>query len=53
MERCLMVGDAPVRNWGGIATDYPEVKLIAADAVKAEQDRPWGCWRCPIAAVVT
>ena len=49
MERCLMVGDAPVRNWGGIATDYPDVKLIAADAVKGEQERPWGCWRCPIA----
>ncbi|OGO36951.1 MAG: hypothetical protein A2147_09740, partial [Chloroflexi bacterium RBG_16_57_8] len=49
MERCLLIGDAPVRNWGGIATDFPDVKLIAADAVKAEQSRSWGCWRCPIA----
>ena len=49
MERCLLVGDAPVKNWGGISLDFPEVRLIAADAVKAEQDRSWGCWRCPIA----
>ena len=49
MERCLLVGDAPVRNWGGISTDFRDVKPIAAQAVKAEQDRPWGCWRCPIA----
>ncbi len=49
MERCLKIGDAPVRNWGGIATDFPQVDLIAAKAVKAEQSRPWGCWRCPIA----
>ncbi len=49
LERCVMIGDAPVRNWGGIATDFPEVKRIAADAVKAQQERPWACWRCPIA----
>ena len=49
VERCLLVGDAPVRNWGGISTDFPDVRLIAADAVKAEQSRPWGCWHCPIA----
>ncbi|MFC1900128.1 aldehyde ferredoxin oxidoreductase family protein [Chloroflexota bacterium] len=49
MERCLMMGDSPIRNWGGIVPDFPDVKLIAADAVKAEQDKPWGCWRCSIA----
>jgi aldehyde:ferredoxin oxidoreductase len=49
MERCLKIGDAPVKNWGGIATDFPQVDLIAAGAVKAEQSRSWGCWRCPIA----
>ncbi len=49
MERCLKMGDSPVRNWGGIATDLPDVHLIAADAVKTEQTRSWGCWHCPIA----
>ena len=49
MERCLNMGDSPVRNWSGIATDFPDVHLIAADAVKNEQTRSWGCWRCPIA----
>ena len=49
MERCLLIGDAPVRNWGGISTDFPDVKLIAADSVKAQQLRSWGCWHCPIA----
>ncbi len=49
MERCLVIGDAPVRNWGGIAGDFPDVRAIAGDAVKAKQERPWGCWRCPIA----
>jgi aldehyde:ferredoxin oxidoreductase len=49
MERCLKIGDAPVRNWGGIATDFPQVELIAANAVKLEQSRSWGCWHCPIA----
>ncbi len=49
MEMCLTMGDSPVRNWGGIAPDFPDVHLIAADAVKAEQTRSWGCWHCPIA----
>ncbi len=49
MERCLMMGDSPIRNWAGIVPDFPDVKLIAADAVKAEQAKSWGCWRCPIA----
>jgi len=46
MERCLLVGDAPVRNWGGIATDFPEVQLIAPTP-SGRTSRPWGCWRCP------
>jgi aldehyde:ferredoxin oxidoreductase len=49
MQRCLVIGDAPVRNWGGIAADFPDVAAIAGDAVKAKQERPWGCWHCPIA----
>jgi aldehyde:ferredoxin oxidoreductase len=49
MQRCLIIGDAPVRNWGGIASDFPDVAAIAGDAVKAKQERPWGCWHCPIA----
>jgi aldehyde:ferredoxin oxidoreductase len=49
MERCLITGDSPVRNWGGIATDFPDVRAIAAASVKASQERSWGCWHCPIA----
>jgi aldehyde:ferredoxin oxidoreductase len=49
-EASAMSGDSPVKNWAGVGiTDFPNAKRISDDAVIAEQERKYGCWRCPIA----
>jgi len=48
-EASAMSGDSPVKNWMGVGTiDFPNAKRISDDAVIAEQERKYGCWRCPI-----
>jgi aldehyde:ferredoxin oxidoreductase len=41
--------DTPAKNWAGTGViDFPEYKDIGGDAVIAQQERRYGCWRCPI-----
>lgn len=44
----IMVGDAPVKNWGGTALDFPDGEAIGGPAVIAREARKYGCWRCPL-----
>ena len=41
-------GDSPTKNWGGSTVDFPNPESISDDAVIAEQERKYGCWRCTI-----
>jgi aldehyde:ferredoxin oxidoreductase len=42
--------DAPCKNWAGAAVvDFPEYNNLSGEAVIAQQERRYGCWRCPIA----
>ena len=48
-EASAMSGDSPVKNWAGAGPiDFPNAKRISDDEVIAEQERKYGCWRCPI-----
>ena len=46
-------GDSPVKNWGGVGVvDFPaEVsgKINGGTAINPKMDKPYGCWRCPVA----
>ncbi len=45
-----MSGDSPVKNWAGAGTvDFPNAKAISDDAVIAQQEKKFACWRCPVA----
>jgi aldehyde:ferredoxin oxidoreductase len=42
--------DAPAKNWAGTGlVDLPDYKKIGGESVIAQQERKYGCWRCPIA----
>jgi aldehyde:ferredoxin oxidoreductase len=42
--------DAPAKNWAGAGIiDFPDYKDIGGESVIAQQERKYGCWRCPIA----
>jgi len=46
-----MAGDAPIKNWAGIVgKDFSEaeLELIGGEAVVAQQERRYACYRCPI-----
>ncbi|MCR4394940.1 MAG: aldehyde ferredoxin oxidoreductase C-terminal domain-containing protein, partial [Dehalococcoidales bacterium] len=44
------IDDAPCKNWAGVAiVDFPNYKDIGGDAVKAQQEKRYACWRCPVA----
>ena len=44
------IGDTPTKNWtGSTPADFPHPERISGDRVIAEQERKYGCWRCPIA----
>ncbi|MFW6125793.1 MAG: aldehyde ferredoxin oxidoreductase family protein, partial [Chloroflexota bacterium] len=46
----IRVADTPVKNWtGGGEDDFPNGAAISDDAVISQQEKRWGCWRCPIA----
>lgn len=44
----IKIGDAPVKNWGGTAVDFPNGEVIGGPAVIAREARKYGCWRCPL-----
>lgn len=50
MARNVASGEAPVKNWGGAASvDFPDASAISDKAVIAQEQRRYGCWRCPVA----
>lgn len=42
-------GDTPIKNWSGVPADFPDVAKISDESVNALLEKPYGCWRCPIA----
>lgn len=41
--------DAPCKNWAGVATiDFPKYQDISGEPVKAQQEKKFACWHCPI-----
>ena len=47
---CCEMDDAPTRNWTGVAgIDLPTYTNCGAGNVVAQEERKYGCWRCPIA----
>ncbi len=46
---CVESGDAPVKNWGGIAVkDFPDARVLGAEAVAARRLKPTACFHCPV-----
>lgn len=43
------MGDTPVKNWAGVAGDFPTAERVGGEAVHALLKRHYGCWQCPIA----
>ena len=41
--------DTPIKNWGGVPTDFPDPDKISDDNVNRYLEKPYGCWGCPIA----
>ncbi len=49
-NRCCQIDDAPAKNWAGVAfIDLPTHTNCGGDKVIVQQERRYGCWRCPIA----
>ena len=48
LEPAVMSQDAPIKNWGGVTDDFPGFKKIGGAAVLGLQEKPYGCWRCPL-----
>jgi aldehyde:ferredoxin oxidoreductase len=42
-------GDSPVKNWGGVINDFPDVELLGPEYVKKYRLKKYACYRCPIA----
>ena len=48
-NQCCKIDDAPTKNWAGVAEiDIPTYTNLGGDPVIAQQERKYGCWRCPI-----
>ena len=45
----VLMGDGPIKNWAGASDSFPTVDKISDDSVYAIQEKPYGCWRCPVA----
>jgi len=45
---CIMVGDAPIKNWSGAPEDFPNSKKISDEAVIKFQKRKYACYGCPV-----
>ena len=48
MAQLVMIGDAPVKNWGGTAEDFPNAAAISDQNLISLQESKYGCWRCPV-----
>ncbi|MCX6030527.1 MAG: aldehyde ferredoxin oxidoreductase family protein [Chloroflexi bacterium] len=46
---CIEAADAPIRNWAGSPSDFPEAERIGADALYRPGRKKRTCWGCPIA----
>jgi aldehyde:ferredoxin oxidoreductase len=45
-----MIGDSPVKNWGGVGTvDFPQFQELAGEKFNAKMEKTYACWHCPIA----
>ncbi len=50
LEMCAKVDDAPFKNWAGTGEgDMPNYADIGGAHIIAQQERRYGCYRCPIA----
>jgi aldehyde:ferredoxin oxidoreductase len=49
MANLVNIGDAPVKNWGGTALDFPTAASISDQSVISLQKRKYSCWACPVA----
>ncbi len=48
-EASVECGDAPIKNWSVSGPDeFPNAKQISDDAVIAEQEKKYFCWKCPL-----
>ncbi|MCJ7605014.1 MAG: aldehyde ferredoxin oxidoreductase family protein, partial [Dehalococcoidales bacterium] len=46
---CAKFDDAPTKNWAGVAEiDLPTYENLGGEPVIAQQERRYGCWKCPI-----
>lgn len=46
----IMTGECPIKNWAGVGErDVPHPEQISDASVIEQQERKYGCWRCPIA----
>ena len=46
----IRVGDTPVKNWSVAGEeDFPNGAAISDESVISQQQKRYGCWRCPIA----
>jgi aldehyde:ferredoxin oxidoreductase len=48
MATLVSIGDAPVKNWGGTALDFPTAAAISDQSVINLQKRKYSCWGCPV-----
>ena len=42
-------GDSPIKNWGGVVNNFPDVELLGPEYVKKHRLKKYACYRCPIA----
>ncbi|MFC1840694.1 aldehyde ferredoxin oxidoreductase family protein, partial [Thermodesulfobacteriota bacterium] len=50
LEMCAKIDDAPFKNWAGTGEgDMPDYDKIGGAHIIAQQERRYGCYRCPIA----
>jgi aldehyde:ferredoxin oxidoreductase len=49
LESATESGDSPIKNWGGVPSDFSQSVKIGGDEVIAQREKKYGCWRCPMA----
>ncbi len=46
---CIESGDAPVKNWAGVAVrDFPDARALSGEAVAVHRLKPTACYNCPV-----
>jgi len=49
MANMVRIGDAPVKNWTGVASvDFPNYEAVSDTSVTKYQFKRYHCWRCPV-----